>query len=541
MKKCLLPATAILIVCGLISSSPSAFAAPAPVLHNDNASASFGDWYTGAVPANASADKPVLLFVQGLHSNYSRWTGTDSYYEAAYNAGYRTAFVQLRDADGNGGSMWTNGEVLSQVIRKVAAYYNVPKINIIAHSKGGIDTQTALVHYGASPYVNVVHQLSTPNLGSELADMAYSTWTSWLASLIGQQDDAVYSLQTSYMANFRAQTDKLAANSLTKTYMSGGEGDDGLFSSTWFAHAVLPGEDDGDVSVASAMGLPYGIPSFTMNISHSMMAQASQTWSLVRPKLVTAAAGKASADSSAAVLSAQAPFLPTRSPSSSSAITESADTVMRGGEVNGATEVKLPLESSIAGLSMQVMTASAETAVELVSPTGLAYFPESTPTAADPDPIFAKASKRVFRVDQPEAGEWTLKLNGAHDAFFVQAVLDTPRHSQVKADKKVLHQGEAAILKIQLGEKIKGAARKPGSSKPEAYRSFQASPEASSLQVDGTMEVPFTAPDKPGVYNLSYDIEGVNEKGERVVRSINYNFAVTDAEGSLPRTGPGVE
>ncbi|TGU79055.1 alpha/beta hydrolase, partial [Mesorhizobium sp. M00.F.Ca.ET.186.01.1.1] len=99
------------LVCPTVASA----AAPAPVLHDDNPNGHFGDWYTGAVPPNASNSKPVILFVQGLHSTYNTWYTTDGFYDAAYNAGYRTAFVQLKDADGTGGNMWTNGAKLAEV------------------------------------------------------------------------------------------------------------------------------------------------------------------------------------------------------------------------------------------------------------------------------------------------------------------------------------------------------------------------------------------------------------------------------------------
>ena len=341
-----------LIIGALLTFPPTTHAAaPTPLLHKENYSSNFGNWYTGAVPPQASPNKPVLLFVQGLHSNYERWIGTDSYYEAAYNAGYRTAFVQLKDADGAGGTMWTNGEVLASVIRKVAAYYGVSKINIIAHSKGGIDTQTALVHYGASPYVNVVHQLSTPNKGSELADMSYSTWTSWLAAIIGQQDDAVYSLQTSYMANFRSQTDKRTENNATKTYMAAGTGDDGVFSSTWFAHAVLPGEDDGAVAVYSALGLPYGIQSFTKNISHSSMATASQTWSLVQPKLALGTANFGAFESIDSPDEMQE--VQTEQALMKGKVKEDGNLILRGGPVKGSQSVSIPLESGIESIALK--------------------------------------------------------------------------------------------------------------------------------------------------------------------------------------------
>lgn len=507
----------------LFPAATSYAAAPAPVLHNDNPNGNAGDWYTGAVPSQPSSDKPVILFVQGLHASYDRWLGSDSYYDAAYNAGYRTAFVQLPDADGSAGTMWTNGQVLADVIRKVADYYHVPQINIIAHSKGGIDTQTALVYDGAAPYVNVVHQLSTPNKGSELADLAYSAWVSWLADILGQQDDAVYSLQTSYMANYRAQTDNKAENSLTTTYMSGGMGDDGIFTSGWFAHAILPGEDDGAVSVDSAMGLPYGIPSFTKNISHSAMAAASQTWSLVRPKL---ALGKLSVNELGMAPAAEK-------------VEEDSSLIMRGGTIDGSDSVSFPLESGIGSVAMEVMTAQSGTELTLTSPTGKIYQPEAAPADADPDGIFNKAVTRVFQIPGPEAGKWTLQLNGSQDAYFALARIDSNNKTTVRAPKKVFRKGESSELNVSFDKPIKGKVKHPQLSKsakgPAGSAGFssysaRALPETA---VNGNLELPFTAPSEPGVYNLSLDVEGVNDQGEKVVRSINYNFAVTDDQGKL--------
>ena len=61
------------------------------------------------------------------------------------------------------------------------------KVNIVAHSKGGIDTQAALVEYGANRFVGNVITLATPHHGSNLADLSYSWWAGWLASILGQK------------------------------------------------------------------------------------------------------------------------------------------------------------------------------------------------------------------------------------------------------------------------------------------------------------------------------------------------------------------
>ncbi|WP_426451170.1 esterase/lipase family protein [Paenibacillus sp. S-38] len=532
-------AIALLTAAALAVPTAAGAAAPTPVLHDENPSGNFGDWYTGAVPPGATADKPVILFVQGLHSNYSTWLGTDKYYEAAYNAGYRTAFVQLKDADGAGGNMWTNGAKLAEVIRKVAQHYGVSKINIIAHSKGGIDTQTALVHYGAASYVNVVHQLSTPNKGSELADLAYSSWASWLADLLGKNDDAVYSLQTSYMANFRSQTDARSENKATVTYMSGGMGDDGWFTSYWFAHAILPGEDDGAVSLDSAFGLPYGIRSFTKDISHSAMVKASETWSLVRPKLSAGSGVQAMA-----LNSAEKGTLPTAPRLGNTKPAPAADGeagfIFRGGEVNGTAEAQLPLESGLQSLSLEALTSKADTTLVLRSPSGRTYSPSDAPSAPEADDVFQGAVRRTFQVEKPEAGIWTLEASGTGDAYFASARLieGGKGKTRVTAGKKVYRQGERAQLNVDLGSRVQGSLKRADLHAAGEGKSAQRKRQDGELQgtgelKDGRLAVSFETPQEAGVYNLSLDVEGTNERGEKVTRSVIYNFAVTDAAGKL--------
>ncbi len=515
---------AITITAGLTCPLEANAAAPAPVLHDDNPDGHFGDWYTGAVPSQASGDKPVILFVQGLHSTYKTWYAADGFYEAAYNAGYRTAFIQLQDADGPGGSMWTNGRKLASVIKKVADYYDVSKIMIIAHSKGGIDTQAALVHYGAYPYVDVVHQLSTPNKGSELADMAYTKWAGWLAEIIGQKDDAVYSLQTAYMDNFRSQTDSRSENKATTTYMSGGMGDDGWFSATWFAHAVLPGEDDGAVSLSSALGIPYGIKSFTKNISHSQMAKASQTWNLVLPKLEQAYA------------QAEERPIKTAASRSKSSGAEKSSVILRGGKVDGNASESFVLESGIKKLALDAMTSSKDTEVALISPSGKKHKPDRGKRAGlDEAHIFGKAIHHFFEVEDPEPGEWTIELEGADDAFFMVTSVEGGEEVTVKANKKVYKKGEKAKVSVDFG-RSKIEPESIGKAKLTQARNGKKPGMADQVKLetmDGNLAGNFTVPQVPGVYNLSFDVTALTEKGEPFTRSINYNFAVTDEEGSI--------
>ena len=519
---------------GSVIAAPSmaSAAAPAPALINDNATAKFGDWYVGAIPSNVDYSKPVILFVQGLHSDYTTWYNSDGFYDAAYNAGYRTAFVQLKDADGDGGNMWTNGPVLASVIQKVKNYYGVSKINIVAHSKGGIDTQAALVHYGAYPYVNLVHQLSTPNKGSEIADMAYSAWAGWMAGILGQKDEAVYSLQTSYMANFRSQTDYRVERNYARTYMSGGTGDDGLFSSSYYSRAFLPGEDDGAVAIYSAFGLPWGYSGFTDNgserLSHTKMRYASKTWWQVKPRLTTYSYyGVNSALTAATTLSPKAD------------LSETSNVIMRGGVVDGLTADNFTLESGLGAINIDLMTASADSQVTLISPSGKEYKATKGKASQD-DLLFNKASHNIFSITKPEKGIWTVEMTGTNDAYFMAATIEGGAKATIKANKKVVDKDDAFVqvnvafdggkVKAEKGKEVK---------KAKVTKSNQAGAPATVAEVEltsdaqGNLITTMATPAESGVYNVSFDVTGVNAKGEEFTRSVNYNFAVEDTNGKV--------
>ncbi|WP_139490382.1 esterase/lipase family protein [Brevibacillus dissolubilis] len=520
------PLAAAVMVAALAIPSVAGAAAPAPVLHNDNATAKAGDWYHGALPPNVDYSKPVILFVQGLHSDYTTWYNSNGYYDAAYNMGYRTAFVQLKDADGGGGSPWTNGPMLASVIKKVAAYYGVSKLNIIAHSKGGIDTQSALIHYGAYPYVNVVHQLSTPNKGSELADMSYGSWTWWIGAIMGQQDDAVYSLQTSWMASFRSQTDSRTEKNYARTYTSAGWGDEGIGTAYWYAHAVLPGEDDGAVAEYSALGLPWGIKSFTADISHTEMRHASQTWSKVYPKLTTYSyysAPQVQADAVEADAVIEAPQ-------------ESSNMILRGGQVKGQAQDTFVVEDGLDSITLDVMTAHEDSNVVLVAPWGKRITAEKKGKSGETTDIFGKASHNYFQIEKPEKGTWTIEVEGNDDAYFMYANVqdsDAKGKAKVKANKKVFKKGEVADLSIEF-DKVKMVADNVKKAKVTKAKAKTNKGQEIALAAKGnTLTTSFEVPSESGVYNLSFDVTGINENGDEFTRSVNYNFAVADENGKV--------
>ena len=214
-------------------------------------------WY-GAIPAN-STNTPVLVFVHGISGIAQDWwsatsySGTNDMYLYAYTAGYRTAFVTLNSNGqrGPGNTMWVNGQTLTQQIQYIAQYYGVNQVDLVTHSKGGVDAQTAIVYDGAAPYVNQVFMLSSPNEGSPIAVIG--------CAMPGQTDAATCSMTSSYMQVYRALTDKRDQGSPVKYWVSGGTYI-GPTHSIYYDGGLLMAlghiSSDGFVPITSSMGLP---------------------------------------------------------------------------------------------------------------------------------------------------------------------------------------------------------------------------------------------------------------------------------------------
>ena len=67
----------------------------------------------------------------------------------------------------------TSAEVLKQTIDRVLIETNSEKVNIIAHSKGGIDSRYLIWKYDYGDKVASLTTISTPHHGAELADLIF--------------------------------------------------------------------------------------------------------------------------------------------------------------------------------------------------------------------------------------------------------------------------------------------------------------------------------------------------------------------------------
>ncbi|PTQ57935.1 MAG: hypothetical protein BSOLF_0446 [Candidatus Carbobacillus altaicus] len=251
-----------------------------------------GSWYVGATPDNLYPNAPVILFVQGLNSTAQTWWDNNDMYELAYQNGYQTAFVQLYDAGGTARSMWDNGRLLANTIREMYATFRKPFV-IVAHSKGGIDTDAALIHYGAYPYVKKVITLGSPHDGAELADLAYSSWAGWLADILGAKSDGTYVLQTGYMQYFRQLTDTHPNAGKTPIVTLAGTKWGSFGSSYYWGGLYLSqfGTNDGVVTVNRAYH-PNAPMIAVGGWNHDTIRKGSSTFNIIRQHipLLTASA-----------------------------------------------------------------------------------------------------------------------------------------------------------------------------------------------------------------------------------------------------------
>lgn len=375
-----------------------------------------GIWFLGETPSDADPGKLPIVFVQGMNGKAQNWWNETNYhglndmYETAYNHGYRTAFVQLYDAGGDPSSQWDNGELLAQMLKEIYDHFG-QKVNIVAHSKGGPDTQAALIHYGAHPYVSKVVTLGSPHHGSHLADLAHSSWAGWLAELLGQRSDATYSLQTGEMANYREQTDSHSDAGKNTYYTAAGTHWGPTLSALWFGGSYLSshGENDGLVNVWST-SLPYGNHLFTKDVDHDEIRTGTAAFAEIDSVLRSAQAVETKQDSRQEA-----------SPPNE----ESADHFVRGGPITASqlTEETIPVDASSEQVLFTVLTKSPEVEIQLISPTGKVYTETSdTFSRATDETFFQGAAIQMFHLkgDQVESGNWMMQMNSSQsDAYLL--------------------------------------------------------------------------------------------------------------------------
>ncbi len=113
------------------------------------------------------ATKYPILMVHGVffrdYKNFNYWGRVPADLEAN---GARIFYGQQESA----ASIDSCGKELAARIKEVVEQTGCGKVNIIAHSKGGLDSRAAITLYGAAPYVASLTTVNTPHRGCQFAD-----------------------------------------------------------------------------------------------------------------------------------------------------------------------------------------------------------------------------------------------------------------------------------------------------------------------------------------------------------------------------------
>ncbi len=485
-----------------------------------------GTLYVGATPPSLDLTKPVLLFVHGKGGSASTWWtdtvyhGTNDMYTYAYNNGYRTAFVDLYPEE----SMWDNGTLLSQMIDRVTAYYGVSKVTIVAHSKGGVDSNAAAVYYGAGPKISRVITLGSPHRGTPLADMAYSSWTWWLAELMGQTTEATYVMQTGYMDWFRSQTD--AYSNQVPYYSLSGYKCGPVFTALWYGCMAIGGEDDGVVPVWSARK-PGATHLKEGYWDHDEIRMGSRTWSTFAPVIKTASADSAIAGFGPLLAAAgNRPLGGTKQPASP------GNLILRGGEVTGASAGPgFPIESGVSSATFTFYASSPEFTATLTGPDGQSH--EVTVQSQVPaGEIFGSSWVGSVTVTGPAAGAWSLEAQAAtRTGYLMVAALESPLQASLDAGSGPSAPGTERALAVRLsGQTLKESSARGALSRGQGAPAAPFSMAAKGDEHRASVEVGA----EQTIRNITLTVTGTLADGSAFERTLVSSFAVVDQAA-----GPG--
>lgn len=476
-----------------------------------------GDWFTGATPLHVDSKKSPIVFVHGINGSANDWYGDTFYhgqndmYDRFYHAGYQTAFVQLYDAAGKGSvSPWTNGQLLATNLETIYHYFG-KKVNIIAHSKGGIDTQAALVQYGAHRFVDKVITLGSPHYGTHIADLSYSWWAGWITSLLGQKNGGTYALQTGEMSRFRSIIDTSPAVNFNSYYTIAGTSWGPTFSALSVGGSYLSpyGKNDGLVNEWSTT-LPYSTHLFSdSQLDHDSIRTGSAVFSRIEPYLQNT-------HTKNALISPSLPH-----PNDQMELTEN-QTIL-GGELLPHTKSHATFTvDTETQATLSVLTATNNVDIQLISPAGNRYTKKDAILTMGDDSFFKGASIQTFQVKNMEIGKWTIDMKtvASKDAYLV-----------------IVHYEEEAPFKLKVPNNIKGQEAElqlqPSDHVPIETDDFDITvriidstgtliSQSNQLQQlnDQTLSTTLQNIKQSGIYNITVDVQGNNKKGNPYTRTI---------------------
>jgi pimeloyl-ACP methyl ester carboxylesterase len=451
-----------------------------------------GSWFPGKKPEQVKPGSYPILFIHGINATSETWwKGNNDISELAYSGGYETAFIELSGTD----DMWANGLLLAEKLREVYNFFN-KKVVIAAHSKGGVDAQTAIVHHGAAEFVKRVITLSTPHHGSELADLAYSKWADWLTETLGSKSDAVFSLQKAYMEAYRKRTDQHTVSREIPFYTFGGTGWGGLNSELFWSGLYLRrfGANDGAVTVKSSR-LPYSREVRVDDWNHKTIKQGEEIFPYVE-----------------SLLGEEVGDIPESADQDSPKEEVHTSVLHRGGAYEGRGTEQFSVEEGVDEMTVDWFSCFRDTELVLTDPGGKIY--TDFAAAGDETGFFPNAFHHSTLIRTPDSGKWVLESrNDKRETYLLNVLFTNGVLPQVEEIFSGYEDSKSKGVKMNNVTSINRHVH-------ITHFPVRNSGNKKSIQNPSSLDPVSLSQYDEGILNFTIDIKGITGRGNEFERTV---------------------
>lgn len=396
--------------------------------------------------------RPDLLVhgicVQGICNRGSEtWTANPIWPNGLDNRGIPFDIIDMGRLD----TIGANAGKIATKVAELKRRFGVDKVNIVAHSKGGIDSRHFVENKND---VARLSQIGTPNAGSPIADYIQAGALGLfgiggsLASNLLAGGAGGYQLTTAYMNGYNQAhgfNPKTLYVSLAGDYSGGGFVDN-------FLNSIISDGDDTIVPVSSVHALPYA--AHLLYSSSGANKQAKHTEQAGSPDIFNLLVGFTSAPLTASASARSASLAPNQSLFNTAPVP--------GTVIQGQTQTQtIPVDNTGPG-SFSLIYDTGNLDMVLVSPSGRRI----DPLVAQTDPAITFESSEdlegfkveVYTFDTLEAGVWKVEVTGTQisdpsgkESYLVGAWLqESSVNLSAETDKENYAVGEPIVINATI-------------------------------------------------------------------------------------------
>jgi hypothetical protein len=392
-------------------------------------------------------------------------------------------------------NIYQNALQLATQVPMLRRRWGVDSLNILAHSKGGLDSRQYVENIDGVP---TLFQIGSPNGGTPLADLAriiarYFNLGGFVDFLAPGLRDLTVDNMTTYNRfhghNPRTQYVSLAGDYKLSCFF--------CFVPNGALSLLFGGANDVVVSVSSvhrlfyAQHITYRSRGSDKQARHDYQPVSDDIANLVLPYLKVQAGSTAL---SASGLSSSAATRQIKAASEEDEQTPALNTTKTTADTIAPGQVKTQslYVDGTQSIALTLLHGAGELSLSVISPSGVRYDP-SVP-ADDPNVHFEtlggdELQLQMYVVSSPEVGTWTLEVSspatseGPRTYALTGVLPESPIQLEATTDRSFYHRGDPIVVRASL---TNGSAPVAGASVGATIGQGDQSPAAFTLVDDGT-------------------------------------------------------